>query len=500
MAQATQQDNIFAVIDLGSNSFHMLIAKYLAGGVHTIGRVKRKVRLAAGLDENNVLSHDAMERGWECLALFAERLQDIPRENIRIVATATMRLAQNADVFKARAEQILGHTINVISGEEEACTIYQGVAHTSSCQGRQLVIDIGGASTEVVIGQGFNANLYKSLNMGCVTYLERYFKDGSLSEANFDRAILAAKKIVQPIESEFKQLGWELAIGASGTVQAIQEIQAAQGQSDILTLDNLLAIKEQATQFDTIASLDLPGLSEERRLVFVSGLAILIALFESLEIQTMGLAGGALREGVLYGMIPDLHHSDIRKRTLDGLMERYHVDNQQAERVAELAINLAEQLKEPWQLEMDLVKPILAAVACIHEIGLIIDYKLYHKHSAYILTHSGMPGFSRAEKQLITAIVAAHRIDFKVGQFDKLGCYAQLAERLSRIVRLAVVLSMRRQNDVLPNIEVQTSEDDTLSMLISAQWLLEHPLMQSELEQEGKYQLKLKKQFKLSPQ
>ncbi|QTH70210.1 guanosine-5'-triphosphate,3'-diphosphate diphosphatase [Pseudoalteromonas xiamenensis] len=500
MAQATPQNNIFAVIDLGSNSFHMMIAKYMAGGVHTIGRVKRKVRLAAGLDENNVLSLEAMERGWECLALFAERLQDIPKENIRIVATATMRLAINADVFIKKAELILDHQVNVISGEEEACTIYKGVAHTSACQGRQLVIDIGGASTEVVIGKGFDALLYKSLNMGCVTFLERYFQNGELSESNFNNATNAAKAIIAPIQSDFKKLGWELAIGASGTVQAIQEIQAAQGQTEVLTLENLKAIQSAAVQFDSIGALDLPGLSEERRLVFVSGLAILIALFESLEIQTMGLAGGALREGVLYSMIPDFQDNDIRKRTLDGLMQRYHVDKQQAERVAELANSLASQVQSQWCFDIDQVKAILNASACLHEIGLIIDYKLYHKHSAYILKNSGMPGFSKAEKQLITAIVDAHRIDLSISQFEQYSGYALLVERLVRIMRLAVVLSMRRQNDVLPEISLKTDQNDNLTLCMDSAWLIAHPLMQTELEQEGKYQRKLQTSLKIERQ
>ncbi|MGB0924034.1 MAG: guanosine-5'-triphosphate,3'-diphosphate pyrophosphatase, partial [Pseudoalteromonas shioyasakiensis] len=246
MAKNIDNNNVFAVIDLGSNSFHMLIAKHIAGGVHTIGRVKRKVRLAAGLDENNTLSSDAMQRGWECLALFAERLQDIPKQNISIVATATLRLATNAQEFKTQAEKILNHKINIISGELEARTIYKGVAHTSACQGKQLVIDIGGASTEVVIGKGFEALLYKSLDMGCVTYLERYFQNGLLSESNFDNAISAAHKVIAPIKSQYIETGWELAIGASGTVQAIQEILAATGQTDLLSLEKLQHIKAEA--------------------------------------------------------------------------------------------------------------------------------------------------------------------------------------------------------------------------------------------------------------
>ena len=256
---AYKQDNkVFAVIDLGSNSFHMLIAKNVAGDLQTIGRVKRKVRLAAGLDENNMLSLEAMQRGWECLSLFAERLQDIPAANKTIVATATLRLASNAKQFIEKAELILNHKVNVISGEEEAKTIYKGVAHTSSTTGKQLVIDIGGASTEVVIGDRFTPLLYKSLNMGCVTFLEKYFQGGLLTHDNFSAATAAAHKIVAPIVEEYKKVGWLSVSGASGTVQAIQEIMIAQRQDDALTLDKLNAIKHQAVLYKTIDNLELP--------------------------------------------------------------------------------------------------------------------------------------------------------------------------------------------------------------------------------------------------
>ncbi|NOU52965.1 guanosine-5'-triphosphate,3'-diphosphate diphosphatase [Pseudoalteromonas sp. JBTF-M23] len=488
MVQKTPQSDVFAVIDLGSNSFHMLIARHVAGGVHTIGRVKRKVRLAAGLDKHSILSIEAMQRGWECLALFAERLQDIPKQNISIVATATLRLAKNADEFKTRAELILQNKINVISGELEAKTIYKGVAHTSACQGRQLVIDIGGASTEVVIGKGFDALLYNSLNMGCVTYLEQFFSDGNLSKENFANAIQAAESVIKPIQKDFITMGWELAIGASGTVQAIQEILSANGQSDMLTLDKLNEIQIQAIACKTIKQLNLPGLSEERRLVFVSGLAILVALFKSLQIQQMGLAGGALREGVLYSMIPELHNSDICKRTLNSFMDRYHVDKQQASYVAELSLSLVKQLSQSWQLDISQAQKILEAVACVHEIGLIVDYKLYHKHSAYILTHTGMPGYSKAEKQIIVALTASHRADLEIKLFKSLCAEELYAQRLTRIMRLAVILSMRRQDDVVPPVLIWVDKDDVLTLSFESDWLMKHPLMQSELEQEAQYQ------------
>jgi len=489
VGQLKPQKNVYAVIDLGSNSFHMLIAKSIAGGLQTIGRVKRKVRLAAGLNDDNLLSTQAMQRGWECLALFAERLQDIPKKNITIVATATLRLATNADVFRIKAEQILGHKINVISGELEARTIYKGVAHTSSCSGRQLVIDIGGASTEVVIGKGFDALHYKSLNMGCVTYLERYFKDCQLNEINFNAAIKAARLVIDEIASDYKSAGWEIASGASGTVQAIQEIMVAQSLDELLSLDKLNAIKEQSITYKTIAALDLPGLSEERRLVFVSGLAILIALFESLEIDKMGLAGGALREGVLYSMIPEFHNHNIRKRTIDGLMARYHVDQKQANRVADLSSQLALQVSEQWKLLDTSGLPLLKAIAQLHEIGLLIEYKQYQQHTAYILENTEMPGFSQSEHKIIVATANAHRSDLQKNGFDYLGCHAQLTQYVTRLIRIAVILSMRRQDDVLPKLTL-IANNEALTLSFENDWLKAHPLMASELQQESKQQEK----------
>ena len=490
MAKNKDNNNVFAVIDLGSNSFHMLIAKHIAGGVHTIGRVKRKVRLAAGLDDENILSDEAMQRGWECLALFAERLQDIPQQNIRVVATATLRLATNSAVFKKQAEKILNHKISIISGELEARTIYKGVAHTSACQGKQLVIDIGGASTEVVIGQGFESIHYASLNLGCVTYLERFFKNGLLNEDNFNNAIAAAYDEISPIRAEYIKTGWELAIGASGTVQAIQEILAATGETDLLTLAKLNSIKTEAITFKNVAKLALPGLSEERRLVFVSGLAILIALFEALGIQQMGLAGGALREGVLYSMIRDLHYTDIRQRTLDSFALRFHTDKEQANRVSDIAMMIANQLKQSWGLDIEQASVLLRAAANLHEIGLLVDYKQYHHHSAYILRNTEMPGYSQTEKSIIACLIETHRADVSIDVNKKHHINQLLIEKLIKILRLAVLLSMRRKDDVLPTFKVSI-ENNALSIKFSGDWLAKHPLMQSELEQERVYHAKL---------
>ncbi len=485
-----QHKNVYAVIDLGSNSFHMLIAKSVAGGLQTIGRVKRKVRLAAGLDENNYLSLEAMQRGWECLSLFAERLQDIPEENIRIVATATLRLAINSSEFVEAAQNILKHKVEVICGATEAKTIYKGVAYTSASAGKQLVVDIGGASTEVVIGDGFTPIEYASLNMGCVTFLERYFPNGELTKDNFEQATKAAIKKISKIVERYKNTGWQSATGASGTVQAIQEIMLAQSQDELLTLDKLNEIKDQAVLYKNISKLELPGLVEERRLVFASGLSILIALFESLGIESMCLAGGALREGVLYSMISELQNDDIRLRTIDSFAERYHIDKIQGKRVADVANTLASQVENKWMLSQFDGIALLRAAATLHEVGLLIEYKQYEKHTAYILKNTEMPGFSQTQHKSIVSLVLGHRADL-----DNLNLKVESAReiqlgRLIRVLRLSVILSMRRKDDVLPNIQL-SAHHDSLVMSFPKKWLDNHPLMRAELEQEIKYQKKM---------
>lgn len=492
MNQLTTVDNtledIYAVLDLGSNSFHMMITRVTDGGVQVIGLVKRKVRLAAGLDDNNTLNQEAMERGWECLALFAERLQDIPNQNIRIVGTATLRLASNVDVFLERANKILGNDIRIISGEEEAKTIYLGVAHTSNCESNRLVIDIGGASTEVVIGSGFNPLHYKSLSMGCVIYLERYFADEALTVGNFDAAIEAASDVVRPFADDYFSLGWQSSVGASGTVQAIREILIAQGFDEVITLARLENIMEQAIACKSIKSLKVKGLIKERQLVFPSGLAILIALFKTLKITSMTLAGGALREGVLYSMLPNMQQQNIRERTLNGLVQGHNLDREQGERVASVAVKMAEQLCEDWELKAFDGIAVLRSAAMLHELGVMIEFKRNHHHGAYILTNMSLPGFTSAQEHLLTALVYNYRqdIDPTIIQRQTLTSVV-LAERLTRILRVAVILSLRRRDEGLPEFTVRV-KDETLQLCLPAGWLHQHPLMRSELESEIEYQ------------
>ncbi|MDP4535669.1 guanosine-5'-triphosphate,3'-diphosphate diphosphatase [Alkalimonas collagenimarina] len=484
----SDQQDIYAVIDLGSNSFHMLMVKVVGGSVQVIGRVKRKVRLAAGLNDNLVLSRRAMKRGWECLALFAERLQDIPPQNVRIVGTATLRLARNVKTFLHDAEHILGHPIRVISGDEEARIIYQGVAHTSSCEQNRLVIDIGGASTEIIVGQGVQPLKLSSLHMGCVTFLDAYFADAQLSEENFAAAIAAAEQVLAPVADEFNALGWQVAVGASGTVQAMQEILIAQGMDETITLPRLEGIMQQAVICGRQDQLSIIGLAQERKQVFPSGLAVLIALFRSLHIKGMTLSGGALREGVLYSMLPQLQGTDVRQHTINSLMVRYHIDQQHASRVSDMALSLANQVASRWMLTGFDGLSLLHGAALLHELGLLIEYKNHHHHGGYIISHSDLPGFTRAQQQLLMALVHNHRADINRELIAKQTMTSVLLTvRLTRILRLAVVLSMRRRHEALPNVSV-SGKGEQLILQLPAGWLDQHPLMRAELEQEVQYQ------------
>ncbi|WP_278182944.1 guanosine-5'-triphosphate,3'-diphosphate diphosphatase [Vibrio misgurnus] len=477
---------LYAAIDLGSNSFHMLVVRHIDGSVQTMAKIKRKVRLAAGLDEHNVLSLEAMQRGWDCLSLFAERLQDIPSNNIRIVGTATLRTACNAADFLTTANQILGHPIEIISGETEAATIYKGVAHTSGGLGCRLVVDIGGASTELIIGEDFDAKALTSLKMGCVTWLERHFKDRQLTTSNFEHAISAAKQMLEPILAHYTQLGWNVCVGASGTVQALQEIMLAQGMDEVITLAKLKRLQKQAMQANHLEELDIEGLTLERALVFPSGLSILIAIFESLNIEAMTLAGGALREGLVYEMVQSLRQNDIRARTVHSLQTRYQIDRAYGQQVATLASKLLAQCGGACWVSEPQAEMLLRTAAQLHEIGLTIDFKKGGEHSAYLLQHLDLPGYTRAQKHYLAEVVRRYRESLTLLP-EQYALSAISAKRILRLLRLAVLLSHRRNASLEPDIKL-SAQDDNLTLRIDGCWLAKNPLTRTELELEANRQ------------
>lgn len=479
MSQAVSSP-LYAAIDLGSNSFHMLLVRHIEGQVQTMAKIKRKVRLANGLDKDNYLNNEAMQRGWDCLRLFAERLQDIPPQNIRIVGTAALRSAKNVDVFLETANKILGHPIQIISGEEEAATIYKGVAHTSGGLGRRLVVDIGGASTELIIGEGFEAKALVSLPMGCVTWLDYYFKDRQLTAHNFEQAITSAKTVLEPILKQYKELGWQACVGASGTVQALQEIMLAQGMDEEITLKKLKRLQKQAMAASHLEELEIDGLTLERALVFPSGLSILIAIFEFLEVESMTLAGGALREGLAYGMIDAMQHADIRQRTICSLQARYQLDTQYAHQVEEVCLNLFSQCGgEDWISE-SIAPWLLSSAALVHEIGLTIDYKKGGEHGAYLLRNLDLPGFTRAQRHLIAEMVRRYREQL-TSLPEQHAISGKSGKRLLRLLRLAVILTHRRESAYQPEFQI-SANDEELTLTLDKLWLEQNPLTWAELE------------------
>ncbi len=479
--------SLYAAIDLGSNSFHMLVVREVSGSMQILARIKRKVRLAAGLDKNNRLSQQAMERGWQCLRIFSERLQDIPPSQILVVATATLRIAENSDEFVGKASEILDCPVKVISGEDEARLIYQGVAHTTGGPEKRLVVDIGGASTELVTGNGAKASQLSSLSMGCVTWLEGYFNDRSLTEENFARAEAAAHETLKLIAPKLVEQGWQICVGASGTVQALQEIMIAQGMDELITLPKLQELKHKAIECGKLEELEIEGLTLERALVFPSGLAILIAIFQALNIESMILAGGALREGLVYGMLDLPIEPDIRTRTLRNIQRRFQLDVEQSQRVKQLAEHFLQQVAKPWELDSR-CHELLQSACLIHEIGLSIDFHQAPSHAAYLINYLALPGYTPAQKKLLATLLKNQSGPIDLFSFNQQNALPLIqAQRLCRLLRLAIIFANRRRNDTLPALRLKVS-DEALTITLPHGWLMLHPLRAESLQQEIQWQ------------
>ena len=491
-------DNI-AAIDLGSNSFHMIITRVVDGHLQVLDRMKEMVQLAAGLDEEQRLSREARERALDCLARFGQRLRQIPTSQIRVVGTNTLRQARNSRGFLAKAEALLGCPVEVISGIEEARLIYLGVAHsTAAVAGRRLVIDIGGGSTELIAGEGFDPLHLESLYMGCVSMTKRYFDSDRITQTTMEQAILAARLELEPVQSVYEQLGWEVTTGASGTIRSIRDIVQQENWSrDGISRDAMLQLRDaliNTSRLDALAS--RWDLSPERAAVLPGGFAILQGLFEGLNLQLMQVSDGALREGVVYDLLGRIRHEDVRERTIAMLTRRYAIDAAQARRVQETAQTLFEQVRSDWELDEQRFQQVLNWAAGLHELGLGVAHSQYHKHGGYVLRYADLPGFSRSEQQLIAVLVRGHRRKFPVDAFKDLPKrLIEPTRRLCVLLRLAVILHRGHRRQHLPAIQAQARKSK-LELSFPDGWLDEHPLTRADLLAEA--QLLKKVDFKLS--
>jgi exopolyphosphatase/guanosine-5'-triphosphate,3'-diphosphate pyrophosphatase len=477
-----QQQPVLAAVDLGSNSFRLQVARVENDQLYMLDSLREPVRLAAGLNSNKQLDKEAQQRALSCLQRFGERLRGLPREAVRAVGTNSLRVAKNAAEFLKQAEAALGFPIEVIAGREEARLIYLGVAHgLPQTEGRRMVMDIGGGSTEFIIGHGLEPLKLESLFMGCVSYSQRYFADGKISKSSLKQAELAARNELQTIQVEFARDQWEHALGSSGTARVLCDILELNGYSESgITRSGLEQLRAYLLKAGDVALLDLQGLKGDRIPVLPGGFAIMYAAFCELGIEQMQPALGALREGVLYDLLGRFHHNDMRDVTARQFMRRYHVDARQAQRVAQLAEQLARQFLDGQPAEEEL--QLLHWVAQLHEIGISVAHSGYHKHSAYILKNADMPGFSKKEQDRLSMLALLHR-----GGLNKLAGLPYVPKDLALVMalRLAVLLYRNRGNVGIPAIEGRFS--GTKFHLVLAQgWLAQNPLTDTALQEEVK--------------
>lgn len=458
---------LLAAVDLGSNSFRLEIGRYAAGHIERVQYFKEMVRQGAGLNEQGYLTDEAMQRGWDCLSRFAERLQGFPATHVRAVATQTLREAKNRDLFIQRANQILGHPISVISGPEEARLIYQGAAHSlPPSDERRLVIDIGGRSTELILGQRFTTQHVASFPVGSVAWSMRHFPNGEFTKASLKTAQIAAQAVMEEAIHHFAPGSWDNCYGTSGTANAIADVLAAYGDDpDVVRRDQLSWLCDQLLEAGNAAHVRLAGLKEERRAVIGGGVTVLCAVFDLLQIDELRIASGALRQGLLRDMVQHEEYSDIRNRTIAALMNRYQVDSKQANRVKRVAAIFYEQAKryagidDPAQLQ----SPMLDWASQLHEMGCLISHSDYHHHGAYVLGHSDVPGFTQTELSHLAALVLAQR-----GKLRKVEVFLQDPEFALQLLclRLATLLCHARRE---PDLELLTLRDKTEKWSLKAQ-------------------------------
>ena len=481
-------NSLYAAVDLGSNSFHMVIARLTEGRMQIIDRIKERVRLAEGMDGQRRMSPEAMARGLDCLALFAERLTNIKPDQIRIAGTYTLRRASNARDFVREAAKVLNHPIEIISGQEEARLIYQGVAHTQHIEGQVLVVDIGGGSTELIIGEGFEHKALTSRKMGCVSFTQSFFGNGKLGEKAFNAAVLEAQHQLAPIINQYRKLGWQSCLGSSGSIRTVRDVLQGEEWTDgAITLAGLERLKEEMLKHKRVDQLKLAGLTEERQGVFAAAVAILLGLFTSLPIERMEYSDGALREGLLYEFEERLQHHDIRERTALALSTHYRIDKRQATRVESSVLSLFDALSGPWEMPEEPYRAILGWAARLHEIGLAINYSGIHKHSAYILQNTDLPGFNQDDQALLAALVRFQRKGLKLSELPALPNHdEQTVLRCIRILRLAVAAHHRRQDNLLPEWNVQAAGDQ-LVVTLPLDWCDENKLLMQNLEKEHRY-------------
>ena len=486
---ATANGEPIAAVDLGSNSFHMLVARDSGGQLQIIDRLREAVRLAAGLDADRHLSPEAQQRALACLTRFGQRLQGLPADRVRVAGTNTLRRMRDGAAFIAAAEKALGHPIQIISGVEEARLVYSGVTHGMgrSRPGR-LVVDIGGGSTELIIGRGDEPRLMESVSLGCVVHTQRHFADGLITRARFRQARLAARVELEFLERRYREAGWDVAIGASGTIRGAWRVMMAQGWAeDRITREALEKTVQLTVAAGNVSAINFEGLREDRRPVFAGGLAVLAGVFDALELREMETSEHALREGLVYDLLGRLDNRDVRAAAVEATARRYGVDATHAAAVQRTVLKALSQTAVAWNLPRVLSATLLGWAAELHEIGLVIAHDNHHRHGEYILRNGDLRGFSLTDQQLLAALVRLHRGKFSASAWDELpGEWREPIQRMAVLLRLAVLLHRSRT----PRLQLPftlSAGRKSLEVAFPDGWLARHPLTEADLLQEAEY-------------
>jgi len=486
--QGANSSDIYAAIDLGSNSFHMVISRHERDEFVVVDRQKTTVRLAAGFDENNCLTKEAEDRALNTLEQFSQLLRNVPSQNVRAVGTNAMRRMKNSDAFLEKAESVLGAPIEIIAGREEARLIYLGVTKGIEFgEGNRLVVDIGGGSTEVVVGNAQGPIKRESLEAGCVVLSQRYFQDGNLNEDSFEQAILDVELALQPVVKMFKTQGWEMAIGCSGTIKALSsvldELGLAQGE---ITKKALQKLYSQVIGYSNVSEISFISLNDDRKPVFAGGLSVMLGVFEVLGIEQMQISDCALRDGVLYDLLGRSSEEDVRDVAVNSLVERCGVDQTHANYVKSTALKLYDDVASSWGIDSDPLLKMLSWSAMTHEIGMLISHDAYHKHGAYLIQNADMVGFARRDQALLACLIKGHRRKFPLTDFEHLpAALVTPAKRLAVLLRLGVLLH-RTRSIVLPAELSASAKGSDIQLSFPAGWIESNPLTRADLQLEKK--------------
>jgi len=475
-----------AAIDLGSNSFHMIITKRKDDSVVVIDQLKETIRLGAGLDDKNQITDEAMERVLTCLARFGERIKHIPSNGVRIVGTNTLRRASNSSEILNKAETLLGHSIEIVSGIEEARLIYLGVAHhVVKDNGRRMVIDIGGGSTEIILGDRFEPIYIRSFEMGSAVISDTVFSNGKISPKRIRLAQLKAEAELEPYAEQYKKLNWQDVIGASGSIKSIQKVVSGMGWcSNGISADSLEKIIKKLLQISHVNELDLKGLKPDRQPVFAGGVMVLKAIFDTFNIEHMSVSQGALREGIIYDLIDREKHQDTRSTSIQEWMDRYAIDKTHAQAVTNTALDLFSQVETTWQIDEIEYQRNLCWATNIHEIGLSISHTQSHKHAEYIIRNADLLGFSQDDQQILAVLVRSQRGSFSTELFKSLkSAKKNKLKKIAIILRISILLTRSRNYKKLI-MPTMTAKNKKISLTFSDNYLEQNPLTNLDLSKE----------------